>query len=167
MSKIILVSASIIILALIGVFFFSSQNKDQTSQPISTQEKETTTQSLSIGDKTTISVEIADTPEKTTLGLSYRDSLPENQGMLFIFPESHIPTFWMKGMKFPLDMIWIDENNTIVDITQNVPYPSPGTMEFELPHYSPNLPAKMVLEVNSGFVERNNVEVGDSIGFLE
>lgn len=150
---------------LIGGYMFlgitSRKAEPDSSTQISQQEDSLT--KLTIGNKVTILVEIADTPEKTTLGLSYRDSLPENHGMLFVFPEAHTPTFWMYEMKFPLDMIWIGEDNTIVDITENVPHPSPGTSETDLPHYSPKVPAKMVLEVNGGFVERHQIKLADRV----
>src|SRR4030042_2564613 len=57
-----------------------------------------------------IFVEIADTPEKRSQGLSGRDNLSQNQGMLFIFNQPAIPSFWMKDMNFPLDFIWINNN---------------------------------------------------------
>lgn len=154
----------LIMTAGIGMFFILTNKQKKNSTPMpQTSNEGYVIRNLSIEDKTTIAVEIADTPEKTTLGLSYRESLPENHGMLFIFPETHIPTFWMKGMNFPLDMIWIDENNIVVDITENVPQPSPGTPEYELPHYSPKVATKNVLEVNAGFVEKNGIEVGDTV----
>src|SRR3989344_8044864 len=128
------------------LYIFSTKQVETPTTTTQDSDQKYEVRTLSIGGKVTIKVEVADTPEKTTLGLSYRESLPENFGMLFIFSEPHIPTFWMKEMNFPLDMIWIREDNTIVDITQNVPQPSPGMMEFELPHYSPSQPAKMVLE---------------------
>ena len=101
-----------------------------------------------------IPIEIADTPAKRTQGLSGVVSLPENNGMLFVFDESHIPAFWMYDMNFALDFIWI-HNNTVVDITENVPPPAPNATKQQLPTYSPNAPVNMVLELNAGWVARN------------
>ncbi|MCX8009506.1 MAG: DUF192 domain-containing protein, partial [Patescibacteria group bacterium] len=64
-------------------------------------------------------MELFDTQEKRTRGLSGRDFLPENKGMLFIFEKPDYYTFWMKEMKFPLDFIWI-RGDEIVEITENV-----------------------------------------------
>ena len=101
-----------------------------------------------------VSVEIADTPTKRTQGLSGRQSLPQNSGMLFIFDIPYIPSFWMYNMNFALDFLWI-RDNTIVDITENVPPPVAGTPDNELPLYSPNAPVDMALELNAGWVARN------------
>jgi len=149
----------------IALLFILSTKQEKASKPDTNKPAgyKYEVKNIRIGNKTTIQSEVADTQEKTTLGLSYRESLPKSHGMLFIFSNPHIPTFWMKGMNFPLDMIWIGENNTIVDITENIPAPAPGILEINLPHYSPKVPAKMVLEVNAGFVEENRIEVGDYV----
>lgn len=154
------------IVSLIGIMafiVFASKKSGTENTTMESQGQNYTTQNLSIGNNVTIPVEVADTAKKRELGLSYRKSLPENQGMLFIFDSPVYLTFWMKGMNFPLDMIWIGEDNAIVDITENVPNPAPNTPEFDLPTYRPSNPAKMVLEVNAGFVKKNGIEVGDTM----
>lgn len=108
-----------------------------------------------------ISVEIADTDFLRQQGLSGRDSLNENSGMLFSFPKSSLPSFWMKGMKFPLDFIWI-ANNKIVQIDKNIE-PEPGKTDSELTLYRPKTPIDYVLEVNAGFSDKNNLKTGDSV----
>ena len=67
-------------------------------------------------------VEIADTEDTKSQGLSGRTSMAKNKGMLFIFNESSYKYFWMKGMNFPLDFVWIN-GKKIVDIKKNVPKP--------------------------------------------
>ncbi len=103
--------------------------------------------------------EIADTDEKRVLGLSGRENLPEDSGLLFIFPTSDYYPFWMKDMNFPIDILWIDENWTIVDITENVqPESYPQT-------FRPQTPAKYVLEINAGLSKDLNIKRGDKIRF--
>ncbi|MBI2908391.1 MAG: DUF192 domain-containing protein [Chloroflexi bacterium] len=113
--------------------------------------------SLFIG-QTRVCVEIAETPEATERGLSGRDPLAGNQGMLFIFQYSGVYPFWMKEMKFPLDFIWIAEGK-VVDLTENVPLSPEGP----LPLYRPRVPITWVLEVNAGFVAQHGIKIGDSV----
>ena len=110
-----------------------------------------------------IPVELADTNEKRAKGLSDRTSLDENSGMLFVFDKKSItPVFWMKDMLIPIDMIWIGDGK-IVKIDKNVPAPVAGTPDNKLPNYSPGSPIDYVLEVNSGFSDKNKFKVGDSV----
>ena len=105
-----------------------------------------------------IYIEIADTSEKRAQGLSNRDSLPEDHGMLFIFDTYQKSAFWMKDMRFPIDIIWI-RDDIIVDITKNV-----SILEgSELKHYFPSQQVNYVLEVNSGIVEKYKIKIGQKI----
>ena len=116
---------------------------------------------LTIGS-TTIALEIADTQSTRSKGLSDRSSLDQNSGMLFVFTETKKYQFWMKGMNFPIDILWI-KDNVVVDILKNVPAPAKGTPDQELPLYEPITPINQVLEVNAGFVDAHGIKVGDSI----
>jgi len=107
-------------------------------------------------------IEIADTADKKTRGLSGRTQLAANKGMLFMFETKDIYAFWMKDMQFPLDFIWIDQD-TVVDITENVPPPLTATY---LPRYQPKQPVDKVLEINAGQVEQNNIKIGDKITLM-
>jgi uncharacterized protein len=117
-----------------------------------------------INEKTTFSInntpiyaEIANTQEKRVIGLSGRGSISENDGMLFVFDEPGIHSFWMKDMNFPIDIIWIDKNSVIQEISTNIePESFPET-------FSSQLPVKYVLEVNAGFSKLHNIEVGNSV----
>lgn len=104
---------------------------------------------LTFSNGVTIPVEVMRTPQQITQGLSGRSSLGPAKGMLFLLPSKQTPSFWMKDMKFPLDLIWID-NGRIIAVTHNVPAPSPGTPESSLPMYKPSAPVTAVLEVMSG-----------------
>lgn len=107
-----------------------------------------------------IIVEIADDNEKRALGLMYRDYLPEHAGMFFILNKEGITSFWMQNMLIRLDMIWIDEDGKIVDITKNA---QPCTDDIESCTYRPDEPVKYVLEVNAGFTDKYDIKEGDVI----
>mgnify|MGYP001586068946 CR=1 FL=1 len=102
------------------------------------------------------SVEIADTVIKQAQGLSGRSSLAENSGMLFVFKNPSMQSFWMVGMQFPLDFVWINEGK-VIGVTENVPF-TPQTAR-----QSPPSPANMVLELSAGSVERDGIKVGDVV----
>lgn len=112
----------------------------------------------------TITVEVARTAEERGVGLSGRDSLAEDRGMLFDLEETRVPSFWMKDTNFPLDMIWIAEDKRVVEITADV-QPQPGAPDSELRRYSPEEPVRYVLEVNGGAAERLGIEPGTQLEF--
>ncbi len=106
-------------------------------------------------------VEIADNDNLRIKGLSGRKALAEDSGMLFIFPTDGTYRFWMKGMNFPLDFIWI-KDDTIVDLRQNVSPPKdPLNGPFE--YYQPSNPVNKVLELPAGEIEKLDVKIGDKI----
>jgi uncharacterized protein len=108
-------------------------------------------------DNTLIMVEIADTVDERRAGLSGRKALAESGGMLFIMDGSDYYGIWMKNMNFPLDIIWIDENLKIVDIKQNIrPESYPEIIR-------PERKSSYILEVNAGFTEIYNIDVGDEV----
>ncbi len=112
-----------------------------------------------------ISVEIADTQEKRNRGLGGRESLAPNEGMLFIFANADKYSFWMKGLKFPLDFVWIREDK-VVDLMENIPAPAPGQKDETLPIYQPKEAIDKVLELPAGSIQRLNIKVGDTIQIL-
>lgn len=114
------------------------------------------TEPLKINDQEFF-VEIADTREERELGLMNREFMPENMGMIFEFPNTAPRNFWMKNTLIPLDMIWLDENKTIVDIQAA----EPCTTE-ECAVYSGKAPAMYVLELNKGVLKAS---VGDRVEF--
>ena len=119
---------------------------------------------VQIGD-TKINVELADTPEKRGKGLGGRDSLDPNSGMLFTFDKPGKYQFWMKGMKFPLDFIWIN-GSRVADILPNIQPPAPNEPDSQLDIYEPVTEVDKVLEVNAGFAASHNIKVGDSVEYL-
>ena len=119
-----------------------------------------------IGD-VAIGVEVAGTPTERAKGLSERESIAPMSGMLFVSATGRAPSLWMKGMRFPLDFIWIGEDCTVVDTTTNVRHPEPDTPDSDLPGYASEAPAAYVLEINAGEVERLGVLVGDTVRFSQ
>lgn len=107
----------------------------------------------------TLSVELANTQESRGQGLSDRECLAENSGMLFEFDSSAPHCFWMKDMNFSLDIIWLDENKQVVDYQQS------ATPESYPEAFCPDELAKYVIEVNSGYVDTHNIEVGQELNW--
>ena len=112
---------------------------------------------------TILIAELADTNEARTLGLSRRQSLISNEGMLFIFPASDYHSFWMKEMNFPLDIIWFDHNRQVVDLATDV---APEGLQPKN-SYRPRMPARYALEVNAGWVASHELELGDNFIFCD
>ncbi len=108
-----------------------------------------------------IKVELSISRDQQILGLSGREKLPDGTGMLFVFPKSEKHLFWMKDMKFDLDMIWIDEKLNVVYIKEN------ARPELYPESYGPDSDAKYILEVNAGFAEKYNLKVGDRVDFVK
>lgn len=107
-----------------------------------------------------IDVEIADEPQEQSTGLMNRESLGENNGMLFIFDNEQVRNFWMKNTLMPLDMLFISKDLVIVDIIEAEP-----CREDPCGIYSGKEPAKYVLEVNKGYSYRKNIYKGDKTVF--
>jgi hypothetical protein len=121
------------------------------------------TTQLRAGDRV-LRVEVASTPVQSERGLGYRDALAPDAGMIFDLHATAVPVFWMKGMRFPLDMVWIDDAKRVVDITRDV-QPQPGAGDAELRRYSPRVPVRYTLEVNAGAAERLGLTPGVQLAF--
>jgi uncharacterized membrane protein (UPF0127 family) len=109
-----------------------------------------------------LSAEIPVTGELMSKGLSVKNQLRENESMLFIFEEPLRHTFWMKDMKFPIDIIWLDSNGKIVHIEENL---MPCPLVLICPSYAPNADSQYVLETIAGFAQRHNISLGTTIKF--
>ena len=112
----------------------------------------------------TLHVEVAQTPEERARGLGDRDALPDGSGMLFDLEEARVPGFWMKGMRFALDMVWISEDKRIAGVAEEV-QPEPGVDDTQLRRYSPDEPVRYVLELNAGTARRLGLKAGDHVSF--
>jgi len=105
-----------------------------------------------------LDIEIAETEYETQTGLMYRNSMEDGQGMLFIFPDMAYHSFYMKNTKFPLDIIYIDEQLKVASIIKN----AQPLNESSLPS---QVPVKYVLEVKGGLSDVWGINTGDRIAF--
>jgi uncharacterized membrane protein (UPF0127 family) len=104
-------------------------------------------------------LELALTPEEQEQGLMYRESLPEREGMLFVFPDEALHSFWMKNTMIPLDMIWMDRSGRVLYVSAD----TPPCKADPCPTYGPRTPARMVLEIAGGMAAHEKVTVGSTL----
>jgi uncharacterized membrane protein (UPF0127 family) len=104
-------------------------------------------------------VELADTQQEQALGLMFRDEMPANQGMLFIFPNEAPRSFWMKNTRIPLDIMYFDKDLKLVSISADT---QPCKVS-RCPSYPSITPAMYVLELNAGKASELGVELGDRL----
>jgi uncharacterized membrane protein (UPF0127 family) len=110
-----------------------------------------------IGEAPPMAVFVADTPEEQRKGLSGRTSLSDNEGLFFVFVKPAYHSFWMKDMRFPIDIIWVGENGRVLGINDKIePESFPKV-------FQPPAPALYVIEVAAGWAERHNIKIGDLI----
>lgn len=132
-----------------GGAFEISFNKQGTLTFLSAQNNDT----LSV-----IDIEVADNNQRRTRGLMYRKSLPADAGMLFVFDEEEIQSFWMKNTYIPLDMLFVNADNEIITIHVN-------TAPLKEWNYASSQPALYVVEVNAGYCAQKQITEGDKIIF--
>ncbi len=109
-----------------------------------------------------LQAEVADTPEKLLFGLAFREGLPEDGAMIFLFEQSGLHKVWTKGFKFPVDLIWVDESKQIVYVKEA----AMPCVEDPCPwHGPPPENARYVIETNMGFIQKAEAEVGTDLIF--
>lgn len=113
-------------------------------------------QTVRVGDQV-VRVSIADTHESRQKGLSGRDGLASDEGMLFVFPEDGMYGFWMKDMRFPIDIVWLSDDWKIVHMAENV---SPSTYPQS---FTSSEPARYVLELPAGYAALHGIGIGDIV----
>jgi len=116
---------------------------------------------ITINDQILIA-DISATPEQRTRGLSLRGTLAENEAMLFVFDAEAEHRFWMKDMKFPIDIIWISSDKIVVDIEHNL---QPCYLGLFCPTYEPEGDSLYVLETVGGFAGKYRVVKGTPVEF--
>lgn len=113
-------------------------------------------------DGKTIPVELAETPEQHERGLMFRKSIPESEGMLFVFSNEEVRYFWMKNTFIDLSIGYFDKDKTLIDIQE---MKSTSMMETRPPSYPSAKPAKYALEMNKGWFAKNKVKLGQKFQF--
>ncbi|MBI2629141.1 DUF192 domain-containing protein [Candidatus Pacearchaeota archaeon] len=154
----------LMIIILVTIYIYFNNFKQQTPvQDVQTAEniKQTCFKQANIKINKCFSVEVAQTAVEREKGLMFREKLDSDKGLLFIFPRAEKYGFWMKNTLIALDIIWIDENKTIVYIKEN----ALPCKEEKCDVYYPNKKALYVLEVNGGLSEENNLSVGEIVEF--
>lgn len=145
----------IITLVLMAIFlmsasFFLIDRKDETIIVVS------------FPNGRTLETEVADTPEKLLFGLAFRETLPANSGMLYIFESTGQNHIWTKGYHFPVDMIWIDESHHVVGLKAQVA----PCLEDVCPQYSSSPEAvRYAIQTEAGFIEREGITVGQELKY--
>lgn len=103
-----------------------------------------------------LTAELATTPATRACGLSHRDELPKNHGMLFIYPDLRPVSYWMKDTKVPLSIAFLDDSGQIFSIQDMAPLQTDR-------RYPSSRPAIYALEVNQGWFGRHQIDVGDTV----
>ena len=112
-----------------------------------------------------VMTDITLTGEQQTKGLDVKNNLTENQGMLFVFQQPYRYGFWMIGMKFPIDIIWLDSNDVVTHIEHSLKPCPPANSNLACPTYFPEKDSQYVLETVAGFSIKHNVRLGTHISF--
>jgi hypothetical protein len=107
-------------------------------------------------------VELADTPRERAIGYMFREKVTDREGILFLFEDDDLHSFWMKNCKVSLDMVWLDERWSVVHIERNVP-PCKGD---PCPSYRSMQLARYVLETQAGLTAREKLAVGQTIIYM-
>lgn len=162
--KILLIGVLAVAAVALGVFVRNKQGVESPAQegPFQVAFNKQGQLSFLSAEKTdtlaVIDIEVADNNQRRARGLMYRESIPKNAGMLFIFEQEDMQSFWMKNTYIPLDMVFVNNNNQIVTIRHN-------TTPLQEWSYASTKPARYVVEVNAGYCRQNNIEEGNTIEF--
>ena len=113
--------------------------------------------------RSTIEAEVAETPEKLLFGLAFRDQLPPNTGMLYIFESNGLHRVRTKEFRFPVDMIWVDESHHVVHMVERASPCEKDPCPFFGP---PPEAARYVLATEAGFIQRVGVANGDELKYF-
>ncbi|HUD70903.1 MAG TPA: DUF192 domain-containing protein [Dongiaceae bacterium] len=109
-----------------------------------------------------IAAEIADTREREMYGYMYRPEVPEDEGMVFVYPESGWHSFWMKNTLVPLDILWLDETFRILHMET----PAPPCKADPCPSFGPMRASRYVVETRAGTAAREGLKIGDRLGIV-
>jgi len=152
------------VLTLMAVYGFAKQPTVYSLMTHQTQPTTTVTtqgggvRRVVLPNGATIVAQVVDTPEAQREGLAGTKQLASDSGMLFVFAQPGTHPMWMKGMKIPIDMVWLDDQGRVVYLAANVPVPQDD--QPDLPSYVNDQPAKYVLELTAGEAEQTGIREG-------
>ena len=146
---------ALLLIIVAGIFFAQNYLKTRTIFPFIKSPK-------ALINNHTFQLTVARSPEEKEVGLSKATSLSENQGMIFLFEKPDYYSFWMKDMKLPIDIIYINKDE-IVTIQNNVQ--PPKSKEENPIIYAPTQPSDKVLEISGGLSEKYNFKKGDKVKY--
>ena len=149
MSRKFLLPVALVVLAAVCFVWSYGQN---TAAP-----RDLPTATVTLGNLS-ITAAVADSPESRSSGLMFRESLSEDGGMLFVLDSEGYWSFWMRNVRMPLDIIWINNDLVVVDVQSAVPCSG-----LVCPSYSPAAPAKYVLELNAGYADSHQIGKWDNV----
>lgn len=162
----------ILLAVLVGVIFLAYWSSKpgnleslflRAGVPIANQDKTNPEEKTITIGANKFKVEVSQTEQARKVGLSEHTALPEDTGMLFVLEKKdEQPIFWMKGMKFPIDIIWINDN-VVSEVTPNVPTVPQGLADSQIPRYSPRSRVDYVFEVPGGVCQKLGIKAGDSV----
>jgi len=117
-------------------------------------------------DDIVLEVQIADTGPRQVRGLMFQDQLPYDQGMIFVYNEPGVYSLWMINMQFSLDMIWFDENGSIVHIEKNIPPCKKPIEIMACQSIVPSEDALYILEITAGFIDEFNITKDSKLSII-
>lgn len=141
---------------MIAALFVSCSHQDEADRFMS--------RAVTMPNGKTIYAEMAIEQGELLRGLMFRDSLASDRGMLFLHNRMGKYSYWMFQVRIPLDIIWMDNTKTVVEVLTNVP-PCPSAKSSECPQHGGTQPSQFVLELNAGMAAKYGVTVGSKIDF--
>ena len=153
---ILLMFAGLIVLLIVFSDAFVTNTEDETNEQLAVVTF-LPTNSTSV----VITCELASSHEERLMGLMFREELPVAEGMLFVYDYPHNVSFWMKNVLIPLDIIFLDESGTVINVEEaDVEIDVPAE---ELKSYLSDGPAQYVVEINQGLCKLYGVGVGTNV----
>jgi uncharacterized membrane protein (UPF0127 family) len=137
--------AAVVAISIVGYVFFNNESAPEAAI--------VPTRTISIEGKS-LRVAVADTDALRAQGLSGSDPLAENEGMLFVFAEDGTYSFWMKDMRYAIDILWLDAEGRVVHIEKGI---APETYPTSFTSHSPS---RYVLEVRAGYADQHDIQIG-------
>ena len=153
-----LLALALVITAAVLIFVFADDEDEVLYEPPDDLAK------VVFGSESTVSFdcEVSDTDDERAIGLMDREELANDRGMLFVFDENSTSGFWMKNTTIPLDIIFIAENGTVINVEEAI-VEEPGTPDSDHAHYYSDAPYKWVVEINKGLSQLHGIGPGTQV----